>query len=189
MGRPRRFDEPTALTIAQNVFWQLGYEAATLDHLLRAMGLSKSSFYETFGSKRALFLRSLHHYQQEKLNNLAKTMTGAATGRAAILQILDATIKQEVGNGCMICNETVELAGRDDDVKNLVDGMMVAFEHSLIATIDRGKADGSITTQCQSGEIARLILVCLNGLHVMARGRADPDRLHETVQFLAKSLI
>ncbi len=189
MGRPRRFDEPTALTIAQNVFWQFGYEAATLDYLLRAMGLSKSSFYETFGSKRALFLRSLHHYQQEKLNGLAKTLAGAATGRAAILTILEATINQESGNGCMICNETVELAGRDDDVKNLVDAMMIGFEQSLIATIDRGKADGSITTTRQSGEIARLLLVSLNGLNVMARGRADPARLGETVRFIAQSLI
>jgi TetR/AcrR family transcriptional repressor of nem operon len=39
---------------AMEVFWRYGYERASLDVLLKAMGISKQSLYDTFGDKRAL---------------------------------------------------------------------------------------------------------------------------------------
>ncbi len=64
MARPREFNEEKALDRAMRVFWTQGYEGTSLHDLLGAMGISKSSFYETFGSKRDLFMRSLEHFDQ-----------------------------------------------------------------------------------------------------------------------------
>ncbi len=41
------------------VFWDMGYQSASLSSLTRAMGISKSSFYEAFGSKHELYLSAL----------------------------------------------------------------------------------------------------------------------------------
>jgi AcrR family transcriptional regulator len=55
-GRPRVFDREQALSAAMEVFWDKGYEGASLDDLQAAMGgISPPSFYSAFGSKEALF--------------------------------------------------------------------------------------------------------------------------------------
>ena len=49
MARPREFDEEKALDQAMRLFWTQGYQGTSLHDLLQTMGISKSSFYETFG--------------------------------------------------------------------------------------------------------------------------------------------
>ena len=62
MGRPREFNENEALESAMQVFWAKGYDGASLGELTSAMGLSKSSLYDTFGSKHELFIAAVERY-------------------------------------------------------------------------------------------------------------------------------
>ena len=59
MARPREFNESEPLGDAMQLFWQCGYENASLSEITRATGLSISSLYDTFGSKHELLLSSL----------------------------------------------------------------------------------------------------------------------------------
>lgn len=62
MSRAREFDETEVLDKALQVFWQQGYEGTSLNDLLDATGLTKSSLYATFGSKEDLFHRIVERY-------------------------------------------------------------------------------------------------------------------------------
>ena len=62
MARPRKFEEPTVVATATELFWRKGYKATTPRDLVEATGLSKSSLYNTFGSKEGLFVRAMEHY-------------------------------------------------------------------------------------------------------------------------------
>jgi AcrR family transcriptional regulator len=66
-GRPRTFDIDEAMNQAIQVFWAKGYEHTSLEDLLRAMKLSKSSFYQTFGSKQALYHRTIEDRFSESI--------------------------------------------------------------------------------------------------------------------------
>lgn len=59
MGRPRQFDETSALNAAAAAFRQRGYAATSIDHLVEATGVHRGSLYGAFGSKHGLFLRVL----------------------------------------------------------------------------------------------------------------------------------
>jgi|SRR5579859_6713776 len=188
MSRPREFDEQQALQQAKEVFWQRGYEATSLTDLLAAMGLSKSSFYETFGSKRELFLRSLGRYRDERVAALRLLLAGGATARQAIEGLFRAAIGCEAHKGCMACNEAVELAGRDADVERRVAAVMAALEEMLAEAIARGQAEGSIGARLPPADLARLLTVALNGLQVEIRAGADPARLERTVAAVMRLL-
>lgn len=44
------------------VFWQQGYEAASLTDLTSAMGINRTSMYAAFGNKAELFRKALERY-------------------------------------------------------------------------------------------------------------------------------
>ena len=188
MSRPREFDEQQALHQAQEVFWQRGYEATSLTDLLEAMGLSKSSFYETFGSKRELFLRTLGQYEEQRVAVFHRQLASGRTARESIEALFRAAIGCEEHKGCMACNEAVELASRDADVERRVTGVMAALEEILAEAIARGQTEGSIGASQPSQDLARLLMVALNGLQVEVRGCAEQARLERTVGILMRML-
>ena len=76
-GRRREFDLERSTAGATGVFWQQGYEATSLENLLRAIDLSKSSFYAAYGSKDRLFRTCMQHYCDETLRDLGKSLIDA----------------------------------------------------------------------------------------------------------------
>lgn len=79
MPRTRSFDRDVALEAALSLFWAKGYEATSLADLTRAMKLSKSSLYDTFGDKHSLFLAAFDRYADTYLKSaLAGLRTPAA---------------------------------------------------------------------------------------------------------------
>ena len=59
MARPKEFDRDSALRKAIRLFSQQGFAATSTDDLMRAMDVGRRSMYDTFGDKRALFLKAL----------------------------------------------------------------------------------------------------------------------------------
>src|SRR6187455_712621 len=58
-GRPLSFDRDQALEQAMHVFWQRGYEAASISELTAAMGITAPSLYTAFGDKERLVLEAI----------------------------------------------------------------------------------------------------------------------------------
>src|SRR5260370_29696112 len=67
MARPKEFDLERALHRAISVFSQKGFAATSTDELMRAMEVGRQSMYDTFGDKRALFLKALEVYVSENV--------------------------------------------------------------------------------------------------------------------------
>src|ERR1700741_4188799 len=61
-GRPAVFDRAVALHAAMKLFWERGYEGTSFDELIAAMGISASSFCNSFGSKEALYCEATQTY-------------------------------------------------------------------------------------------------------------------------------
>jgi AcrR family transcriptional regulator len=67
MGRPRSFDEEKALDQAMHVFWEKGFEGASLNDLTKAMGIKPASLYGAFRNKQELFRKALERYRAQQL--------------------------------------------------------------------------------------------------------------------------
>ena len=188
MARPREFDETKALSQARELFWRDGYAATSLTTLLDAMAISKSSFYEAFGSKHALFLRALADYHDERSNQIEACLAGSGSARAAIEALFRGIVACEPAKGCMTCNEAIELGPSDPAVEAEVGAAFTDIEGLLEQTIARGQRDRSIGASLDPASLARLLSVALNGLQVMIRARTDRARLDQTVEIVLKQL-
>lgn len=105
-GRPRAFDESVALDKAMRVFWELGYEAAGVDDLAGAMGISMSTFYSSFGDKEKLFLSSLERYETEKRGYAGEVLARDQPAAVAFQELFEEAAHQltreDQPRGCML---------------------------------------------------------------------------------------
>lgn len=54
MGRPREFDETEVLRRATALFGAQGFDAVSVDMVVKALGMNRASFYKLHGSKHGL---------------------------------------------------------------------------------------------------------------------------------------
>ncbi|NIF40829.1 TetR/AcrR family transcriptional regulator [Burkholderia sp. Tr-862] len=192
MARTREFDEREVLLQAMQVFWSQGYEATSLTDLLKATGLSKSSLYDTFGSKRELFLAAFEVYRLERMRMLDGYLTSAPTAFASIRAFFEMVVeharRDERPFGCMSCNEAVEFGPHDEEVQQLVERDFRGIEDALADAIERGKADGSIPRAKNSRKLARFLTVTHQGLQIMARSKAEVGRLDDALEVMLEAL-
>src|SRR3954468_9926942 len=86
-GRPRSFDTQQALDRALRVFWQKGYEGASLTELTDAMGINRPSLYAAFGDKQGLFRKAAQRYQSGPVNYVREALE-QPTARRVVEQLL-----------------------------------------------------------------------------------------------------
>src|SRR5437660_8698335 len=99
MGRPRSFDRDHALEQAIAVFWEHGYDTASVSLLSERMGISAPSLYAAFGDKRALFLEAVDRYLRTYGAFTARALTEEPTAHGAITLLLHDAAAAYTGPG------------------------------------------------------------------------------------------
>ncbi len=167
MGRTLAFSHSSARDKALVLFWRKGYQATTLDDLITAMEISRSSFYATFVDKRGLFLDCLDLFAQrtQDLVRRARTeMPPVDALQSFFERNLIGTRGTRASWGCMLVNTVLEMADVDDELSarassHLAD-MQAAFEDCLLDA-NCGPA--------RAGELAALLMLVNEGVRVASR--------------------
>ncbi len=178
MARTREFDVDTALAGAMNVFWSKGYEATSLDDLCEVTGLSRSSLYATFGSKRDLLLRSVDRYVEERNPRLAAVLAQPIPVRDAFgkltRQFIDQIVSGPGRRGCFLGNCAAELPRGDRAALARVRRGLEATEATFREALVRARARGELTDDADVDAIARFLTAGFQGLRLV--GKVNPDR-------------
>jgi len=125
MPRPKTHTRKSIASAAMDTFWQYGYEATSLNDLVRQTGASRQSIYADFGGKLDLFLASLDCYQTE----VVTPAFAQVEQRGADLSAVEAYFWHQIeraesaglpGPGCLIANTMTENAAHDLKVSERV---------------------------------------------------------------------
>jgi TetR/AcrR family transcriptional repressor of nem operon len=178
MGRPREFDEDTALDRVVDVLWTKGYEATSLDDLCEATGLSRSSLYATFGSKRDLLLRSVDRYVERRTPNIAAMLARPLPVRDAFAALLGEFIDQIVSGsgrrGCFLGNCAAELPRGDRAAMAQVRQGLGRTEGIFRDALARAQARNELSSRADVAALARFLTAGIQGLRLV--GKVNPDR-------------
>ncbi|MCB1928918.1 MAG: TetR/AcrR family transcriptional regulator [Rhodocyclaceae bacterium] len=192
LGRPLEFDPEVALDAAMNVFWQLGFEASSLPALLQAMGLSKSSFYNAFGSKHQLFEACLERFRGRQIELMQQGLGRAASPLAFIREMLlaNAAEARQHGprRGCLIMNTATEFAGRDPSVGELVGAAARDFASMFREAVERAQQQGEIPSSADPEVLAHYLVTTMAGLRTMVKAGLPADELEKVVVLAVQAL-
>ena len=189
MARPREFEIDAALECAMDVFWTKGYEATSLDDLCEATGLSRSSLYSTFESKRNILMRSVDRYVERRSSNIATILARPLPVRAVFAALLAEFIDQIIAGsgrrGCFLGNCAAELPRGDRAVMARVRQGLACNEAIFRDALARAKARGELQPTTDVDALARFLTAGIQGLRLV--GKVNPDR--GTLDDIAKTML
>lgn len=191
-GRPLEFDPHLALQKAMEVFWCRGYEATSLQDLLAAMNISKSSFYQAFGSKHELFERCLQAFRERQVGRMTAALERSSSGKEFLRSMLlsaarEATVNEQP-KGCLIMNTATEFSGRDAVIAGLVDEGTRQFSGVFQKAIERAQADGEIAAEKNAEVLARYVVSTISGLKTMAKAGMPATAIEDVAEVALSAL-
>jgi TetR/AcrR family transcriptional repressor of nem operon len=187
----KSFDEEVAVEKAMNVFWEKGFETASIADLLKGTGLNKGSLYNAFGGKRQLFVKALLKYDQRRQAILARmeAMDDPCTAIASFFdEIVATTVADQEHKGCFIFNTSLEICTHDDEVNEIVTNGVREIEAFFRRSIEVGQARDEIPRALQPEPTAKTLLALIVAIRVLGRGVFQESALH-TIADQGKRLI
>jgi len=183
-GRPREFDEGWALDAAMRVFWEKGYEGASLSDLTKAMRINRSSMYAAFGDKEQLYRLAFARYADTALAYLGDALQ-LTTLRAVVETILRGTVEflAQPGNprGCLSIQGALVTGNEAEGVKQ----WMIAFRkrgHLRMAKrFQQAQRDGELSRNIDPADFARYLATLVQGLGIQGASGATKPEMHRMV--------
>jgi TetR/AcrR family transcriptional repressor of nem operon len=191
-GRPLEFDPEVALTAAMQLFWRKGYENTSMQDLLDAMQLSKSSLYQAFGGKRQLFERCIEVYGDFIVGQMRAALSDAPSGVAFIRFFLESVLDEARGiseaRGCLVLNTANEFSRRDPRISEVVASGLGRFHAILSEAVRRAQREGDIPRSREPVMLANYLVNSMSGLKTLSKAGADESSLRGIIEVVMKAL-
>ncbi|SDQ71568.1 transcriptional regulator, TetR family [Chryseobacterium soldanellicola] len=191
-GRPKIFDENQAIEKATEVFRNKGYDTASADELLNAMGIGKGSFYLAFkGGKQELYLRSIKQFAEGFNHKIEQAIENADNKIEFIRRFFLSLAKTDDCSrerGCYLGNALVQLSEKDDDIKQVTIKLLKGLQQIFAKTIKKAQENKQLKTQEDPEILAWHLTNLWNGIHVTRRMENSPETLHSMIELNLKLL-
>jgi AcrR family transcriptional regulator len=181
-GRPRAYDPNTALQRATEVFWDLGYNGASMDVLSGAMNMNRPSMYAAFGDKHALYLRTLASYRDMGREAMREELSYELPFAEALRRVYERAIAIYTAGrgsaaGCFLVGTAAAEAVRDVEIRKVLAAGLHELDEQLEARINHAVRHGELDTSIEPPVLARLACGIMNSLAVRARAGESRAKL------------
>jgi TetR/AcrR family transcriptional repressor of nem operon len=185
MARTKEFDERQALIKAMLVFWENGYEGTSIQDLETAMDLNRTSIYNAFGNKRAIFERVMSCYQESVMSALLASMDSAPNIREGVKRLLNGALDihfdTDNPGGCLLVLSVLESHQHDTRTQNSMAQMIHDLKDMLQARLTKAKRSGELSRELDTGSTANTIATTMVGMMVMGKANFTRAALKKTV--------
>jgi len=192
MARPTAFKQKDVLDSVVKLFWKKGFEATSMQDLVDQTGLNRSSLYNSFGSKEALFLLAFDHYvlhfSRERLASLETAKTAKGRLKVYFDDLLFFSIHEGKGLGCLLTNSAVELAPHDKSIKKKLLKGFETVKQTFLKVLKEGQEAGDLAATKDSEALANFFLNTVQGIRVLARAGAPEKDLKQVVKVALSTL-
>jgi AcrR family transcriptional regulator len=183
-GRPAVFDRAKALNRAMKLFWERGYEGTSFDELIAAMGISASSFYNSFASKEALYCEATQSYLEWAGQWFFAILNDPSTDtKTAFARLFEATAEEFTRGdhplGCMISLAGTHCSPGMGNIRDMMAEHRAFSESAMANRMRKGVASGDMPKDTDCDMLAAYYSAVARGLAVQARDGASRVKLSE----------
>ncbi|HTK86778.1 MAG TPA: TetR/AcrR family transcriptional regulator [Nitrospiraceae bacterium] len=186
MARAKEFNPEDALDKAMQVFWHKGYEATSVEDLLKAMDLNRGSLYDTFGDKRQLFLKVMDRYCTSfvgpKLSLLDQPGPALPTLHRFINGMIEGGLADPQRRGCFISNTVMELSPHEEEIAGRLRRALKVVEDAFFKVLARAKEQGELKDDKDPRALARFLTTMMQGAVVMIKAGTSADVVKQTTE-------
>jgi len=173
MGRATKFDREAAVETCMHEMWRFGYEACSVKSISEKLGITRSSFYNAFGSREALFLEVLEIYAEY----IPSRSLNAASQSTPIKRLLTDFFRDVCINitadpearGCLGVNSIVELVGVDETLGPVVQDRILHSLHRFERLLKVASVKGEIIDDGQLRDKSLSLQHLVLGLCMMSK--------------------
>lgn len=192
MARTKEFDPAVALEDALSLFWERGYEATSMADLVERLGVARASLYATFGDKHELYVKALVRYAETRDPDPVQLLSQPGPALPAVKVLLERYAEESIADrdrrGCMMVNAAAERLPLDRQVARVVESSWDRLEAALTGALVRARAQGELAEDADPSALARFLLVVLQGIRVMGKSDAAPQRLRDAAAQALRTL-
>jgi AcrR family transcriptional regulator len=185
-GRPLSFDRDAALEQAMHVFWERGYEAASITDLTSAMGITTPSLYTAFGDKEKLFLEAIERYALGPGSAGPRALAEEPTARAAIERWLQESADELTRpchpKGCMVVMATTNCSVAAEHVQTALTKRRAAAIANIRTRIQDGIDKGELPADTDAKALSNFYSTIYQGMSMQAKDGASRASLMATVE-------
>jgi AcrR family transcriptional regulator len=192
MARPKEFDQEKALRKAIRLFSQQGFAATSTDDLMRVMGVGRQSMYDTFGDKRALFLKALELYVTESVHSINAELQKPGPALSAVRNALAIFAERpdlSSAEGCMGLNAISEFGRRDADVTRITRNAGRVQRQALMHVLIRAKTQGELDSDADLDSLADFFESTLAGIRMAAKAGKSRQALRNVAAFAGRAYL
>jgi TetR/AcrR family transcriptional regulator, transcriptional repressor for nem operon len=175
-------------------FWRHGFEATSIDDLVRATGVSRQGIYSDAGGKDALFAMSLQAYVDTIVTPAFARVESAEADLGAVAEFFEFQIARGEeaglpGPGCLLTNTMTEVAPRSAEVMRIVNDHNDRLRRGFSAAIANTAArHGHVVARGERAALAWSLVVFANGLWTLSRTVRNAAVLRQAVRQMLQLL-
>jgi AcrR family transcriptional regulator len=174
-----------ALDAAVLVFWDKGYEGASVTDLTAAMGINRPSLYAAFGNKRDLFMQVIDRYAATHGNRAFSALRLEPDNRKAVERFfgasIDCALAEGTPRGCLINTVAADAAENDAELRSKLSDMFKRTDKAIARRLDASQVTDDSSNR-QSPELARMAHSVTHSIMTRARAGASRDELTQLAQ-------
>jgi TetR/AcrR family transcriptional repressor of nem operon len=178
-GPDKQFDPEVALDRAMQLFWAQGYAATGLNELLETMGIGRKSLYDTFGNKRALYIKALDHYSQTVVAGIYQGLNNPDRPALENVRAVMSDIAQQnsapMSRGCLLGVSMAQFRTDDTEMAGVLRKHMQRVERAYYKAFAKAQADGDLKPTTNVRNLARLFMSAHQGLVLIGRVTETPE--------------
>ncbi len=172
MARPQKYNQPKVLNAASDLFNTQGYRGTSIEQLLEATNLSRSSLYHGFGNKEAMYLKVMDHIAAESAvlyKDLANQHGPEDFLRLFFQCYHTDKLARVPGKGCLLVNTVVELPDSEPALVNRAIVYLKLAEQSLAIYFKNAQKNGQLDLKHNPKALAKFYMNTKKGLMVSLR--------------------
>ena len=173
------------------LFWERGFEGASMADLTEVMGLNPSSIYAAFGDKHALFSLAAQRYLDYRAQYAARALE-EPTLEKVIRALFDNTVTFLTTPGhpptCMTLAGAVGCSVEAAPARDLMTEIRKQNEAAVKQRLLKARKDGELPKGINVDDFTRYLSSILAGLSIQAANGSTKSELKRTAQMALRHL-